>query len=120
MAYDFVVQPSDGTGFPNMALVYENMGLSVATNSIDENWYLDQLLAQFKAAESQGSEVERTTATVAGAEWTCGKYSINDGAVFQDYYLNKVDGVMYELIVTYSQDTADAAATLLSAITAIE
>jgi hypothetical protein len=123
VAYDFLVQPSDGTGLPNMVLMYENIGLSVATKSLDENGYLDVMSIQFKEMESQGmvySEVERTTATVAGAEWTCGKYSINDGIALNDFYMRKVDGVMYQLSITYSQDTADAAATLLSAITAIE
>ncbi|MDR0917996.1 MAG: hypothetical protein LBM93_01900 [Oscillospiraceae bacterium] len=123
-AYDFVVQPSDGTGLPYMMLVYEDRGLSVAMNSIDENGYIDDvILTELKAAEAQGmvfSEIERTTATVAGAKWTCGKYSINDGAGFQEYYLRKVGSVMYGLSITYYQDTADAAATLLSAITAIE
>jgi hypothetical protein len=121
--YDFFVQPSDGTGFPNMLLIYENMAWSVATNSLDENRYFDVMSIQFKEMESQGtvySEIERTTETVAGAEWACAKYSIDDGTDFQDYYMRKVDGVMYEVIVTYSEDTADAAATLLSAITAIE
>ncbi|MDR2606211.1 MAG: hypothetical protein LBC38_02890, partial [Oscillospiraceae bacterium] len=110
--YDFVVQPDDGSGLPNMQLVYENVALDLTLAKLDEQGYLDLMLTQFKALEAQGMyySLESTETAVVGEEiWTLGKFSLNDGTLYQDFYLRKVDGIMFELIVTYVPTSEDKA-----------
>jgi hypothetical protein len=117
--YDFVAQPLDGTGIPNMMLIYENLALSLQTKDIDEQGYIDSLETQFEALAAQGMVYtlsETVSAAIAGETWTKAVFSVNDGVMFQNYYLRKADGVMLALILTYVPGYEDKAESLLAGL----
>jgi hypothetical protein len=96
--------------------MYENLAASGLTNSIDEQGYIDILSTQFDALTEQGMAYTLTntaTADVAGETWTLANFSVNDGVMFQDFYIRKADGVIYAITVTYIPGFEDNAAELV-------
>ena len=110
MVYDFVV--SADVGMPSLMLVYENIKFNAAVSKADENGYLDVLKTQLAQLEAQGyyyTEHGRSTVTIAGIEWRSASYSLND-VVMQDYYLHLSDGYMWQIVITYGNDSDSEAA----------
>jgi hypothetical protein len=117
--YDFIVRSVSDGGMPNLIVIYENISLSPQTKNLDEAGYIAEMEKQFATMEAQGlkyTAVETDTAEIAGETWTATQYSLNDGVAFQRYYLRKVEGIMFQMILTYNAELEDSANQLLAGL----
>jgi hypothetical protein len=114
-AYDFII--GGAVGLPNAILSYENLALSLGSSQMSAEDYYDVVAKQLLAVEGMGyAEVGTTTTTLAGSDCFVATMSVMDGALYQDYYLRKIDKVIMVLILTYTDETAAEAEAFVSSI----
>lgn len=113
--YDFFITfPEDNT---NVTLNYQNL---ISENSRDttESQYFNTIRQQLEADEDLNFTVKKEyDVMIAGEKFFAGHTSVNDGAVYQDYFLRKVDGAMICLLASYTADSAQSMQDFLNSFT---
>ncbi|MFT4144423.1 MAG: hypothetical protein QM644_08180 [Mobilitalea sp.] len=99
--YGFLAYNSDTT--TNIQLMYENLAKSLGGTKYTETEYLGEFKKQIP--EDIYELVDESTKEIAGKTFYTLKYSVYDGALFQEYYTYKLDKYMVSLIVTYTSET---------------
>ena len=117
--YDFFVTfPDDNT---NLTLSYQSL-ISENNKDTTESQYFNTIRQQLEADEDLNFTVKKEyDVMIAGEKFFAGHTSINDGAVYQDYFLRKVDGAMICLLASYTKDSAESMQNFLnSSITSVQ
>jgi hypothetical protein len=115
--YDFVVYPAEENGTIMVSLFYENIAMDSQKKNLNEQGYINHLSDSLKGSENEFTLVEITPIEIAGESWTFGKFSINNGEGYQNFYLHIVNGIANVVLITY---TVDSEGVLGDIITAFE
>lgn len=99
--YGFLAYNSDAT--TNIQLLYENLAKSLGGTKYTEEEYLNEFKKQIP--EDIYELVDESTKEIAGKTFYTLKYSVYDGALFQEYYTYKLDKYMVSVLVTFTPDT---------------
>lgn len=114
--YDFMIIAADQVS--NIFLCYENVKMIPGADKMDAEGYNNALKEQLQnVTQISYTFLPSGTATVAGESYFVGKSSINNGNLYQDYYIRKLDDAFIVFMVTYTDSSKPEIDRFLQSIT---
>ncbi len=115
--YDFVIYRQDDST-NSVMLLYENLTKTLGGTKYNEKDYLDVIKEQLP--KQQYKLVDESKDKIAGKTFYSVKFSVNDGAAYQEYHCYKLDDYMVTLVVTYKSEEEKAMHSFLKNIEALK
>lgn len=115
--YDFVIYRQDDST-NSVMLLYENLTKTLGGTKYNEKDYLDVIKEQ--VPKQQYKLVDESKDKIAGKTFYSVKFSVNDGAAYQEYHCYKLDDYMVTLLVTYKSEEEKAMHSFLKNIEALK
>ncbi|MGN6713784.1 hypothetical protein [Anaerocolumna jejuensis] len=115
--YDFVIYRQDDST-NSVMLLYENLTKTLGGTKYNEKDYLDVIKEQ--VPKQQYKLVDESKDKIAGKTFYSAKFSVNDGAAYQEYHCYKLDDYMVSLLVTYKPEEEKAMHSFIKNIEALK